>query len=80
MLRWVCVAVAGVVLSGSALLLVAGHHTYDGPVLLQVSATHGLHVGDLFVVAGWAVAMTVLGLLARPRRPVSRAGRRGPWR
>jgi hypothetical protein len=30
-----------------------------------VTKSHGLHAGDLFVMAGWAVAMTALFLLAR---------------
>jgi hypothetical protein len=28
-----------------------------------VTTHHGLHAGDLFVAAGWAVGMAALGLL-----------------
>ncbi|WP_136697235.1 hypothetical protein [Geodermatophilus dictyosporus] len=81
MFRVLCAAVASAVLSGFAFLLVTGQYTNDGPVVLHLSATHGLHLGDLFVVTGWAVAMAMLAVLAWPhRRPVSRAGRPGPWR
>ncbi len=79
--RWVCAAVAGAVLSGFAFLLVTGRYANDGPVLLQLWAGHGLHLGDLFVATGWAVAMVMLAVLAWPhRRPVSRGDRPGPSR
>jgi len=60
--------VAGV-LSGFAFLLLTGRYLNDGPVLVTLSANHGLHAGDLFVIAGWAVAMVaVLVLTVRPGR------------
>jgi len=60
--------VAGV-LSGFAFLLLTGRYRNDGPVLVTLSANHGLHAGDLFVIAGWAVAMVaVLVLTVRPGR------------
>ncbi len=79
--RWVCAAVAGAVLSGFAFLLVTGRYANDGPVLLRLWAGHGVHLGDLFVATGWAVAMAMLWVLAWPRRrPVSRGDRLRPWR
>jgi hypothetical protein len=68
--RWLCVLVAGGVVTGFAFLLVTGSYINDGPVLLRLSANHGLHAGDLFVFLGWLVAMAALGWLALigPRR------------
>ncbi len=91
-LRWFCAAVVGSVVSGFAFLLVTGRYTHDGPTIVQLGASHGVHLGDLFVSAGWAVAMVLLLVLvlASPRRrPVpeswepggrqlSRAGRPAP--
>ncbi|MBM7806989.1 hypothetical protein JOD57_002826 [Geodermatophilus bullaregiensis] len=57
MLRWLCALLVGAVLSGFTFLLVTGQYIKDGPVVVMLSAAHGLHLGDLFVVTGWAVAM-----------------------
>jgi hypothetical protein len=57
---------AVVVLTGFSLLLVTGRYLADGPVLLSLSAEHGLHEGDLLVAAGWAAGVAaVLRLLLR---------------
>ncbi len=72
MLRWLCAAVAGAVLSGFAFLLVTGRYINDGPTIARISEGHGIHLGDVFVMAAWAVAMAVLVVLVWPRR---RAGR-----
>jgi hypothetical protein len=67
--RWLCALVAGAVVSGFAALLVTGEYANEGPTLLSVSSSHGLHVGDLFVLAGWAVAvLALLTLAAMPGR------------
>lgn len=65
MLRWLCALMVGGTLSAFTFLLVTGDYITDGPVLIAVTRSHGLHAGDLFVMAGWAVAMTALFLLAR---------------
>ncbi|KQS68855.1 hypothetical protein [Modestobacter sp. Leaf380] len=70
MVRWLCALVAAFVVSGFAYLLVTGRYANDGPVLLQLTVTHGLHAGDLFIVAGWVVAMAALALLLRTPHPV----------
>ena len=45
----------------------------DGPVLVTVSSNHGLHAGDLFVLAGWAVSMVaLLALAAMPEKTARR--------
>ena len=78
MVRWLCAAGAGAVVSGFAFLLVTGNYINDGPVLVRLSWSHGLHLGDLFIAAGWLVAMAMLLVLAwPPGRRVRRGGRRG---
>ena len=67
--RWFCTSVVGAVLSGFALLLGTGRFR-RGPILLELSDSHGLHLGDLFVIACWLLAMLALAWLAvRSRRP-----------
>lgn len=73
-IRWLCASVAGAVLSGFAILLVTGQYFNDGPVLIRLVGDHGVHEGDLFVVAGWAVAMAAVGgLVAGGRQRDRRA-------
>jgi hypothetical protein len=72
MFRWACTLLVGAVLSGFAFLLVFGRYPNDGPVVIRVGPSHGLHAGDLFVIGGWALAMAALVLLA------TRRGRLGP--
>ncbi len=77
MLRWFCAAVAGAVVSGFAFLLVTGRYISDGPIIARLAEDRGVHLGDVFVAAGWAVAMAMLVVLAWPRRrPVLRDDRR----
>jgi len=64
-LRWLCALVVGVVVSGFAFLLLTGRYLNRGQVLFLVSPSHGLHSGDLLVIAGWVVAMLALLTLAR---------------
>lgn len=33
--------------TGVATALVAGHHPWEGPELVEFTETHGLHIGDL---------------------------------
>lgn len=74
MIRWLCALVTGAVVSGFAVLLLTGEYVNDGPVVLRLSREHGLHAGDVFVVAGWAVAVLALAYLAVSRRDDARAG------
>jgi hypothetical protein len=64
MLRWLCFFVAGGVVSGFAFLLVTGRYSNEGRVVANVTQNHGVHAGDVFVVAGWAAAMLALICLA----------------
>lgn len=75
MLRAACALVVGVVLTGVTLLLLAAHYPEEGRVLVTVTPEHGVHIGDLFVVAGWAVAMLALLVLARGQSGRSRTHR-----
>jgi hypothetical protein len=70
-LRWLAAAVSAGVLTVFAVLLVTGHYLDEGPVVLVVTASHGVHEGDLYVLAGWALGMIALlccALTASPRR------------
>ncbi len=64
-LRWLSALVVVAVLSGFAVLLLTGQYHEEGPVLVRLTETHGVHVGDLFVVLGWAVALLAVGGLLR---------------
>ena len=61
--RWVCATAIALILTSFTFLLLTGHYINDGPVLVRVSRSHGIHEGDVFVVAGWVVAMLSLVVL-----------------
>ena len=63
--RWLYALVVGGIVSGFTALLLTGRYINDGPVVLSLTTSHGLHAGDLFVIAGWVVAMAALVLLAK---------------
>lgn len=63
MLRWLAALAVGGIVSGFTFLLLTGDYINDGPVVVAVTESRGVHAGDLFVLAGWAVAMAALGLL-----------------
>jgi hypothetical protein len=64
-LRWLSALLIAAVLSAFAVLLLTGQYLNEGPVLLRLSQTHGVHAGDLFVVLGWAAALLAVGGLLR---------------
>jgi hypothetical protein len=74
MLRWAGVLLTTAVLSGFAVLLLTGDYIREGPVLLSLSATHGIHRGDLGIVAAWVLGE--IGVLvcafSGPRTPSQR--------
>ena len=72
MLRWVGVLLTAAVLSGFAFLLLTGDYIREGPVLVTLSETHGIHRGDVGIVAFWALGMIGL-LIAALSRPAARA-------
>lgn len=47
------------------LLLIAGHGPWAGPVILTVTADHGLNVGDIPVLLVWGAVMWLLFTLDR---------------
>jgi len=52
-----------------AAYVIPGSHTWSGPVLLSLTATHGVHLADLLVIAlGLLVVLRAqrAGLLDRP--------------
>jgi hypothetical protein len=54
-----------------AAYVIPGSHSWSGPVLLALTATHGVHLADLLVVAlGLLVTLRAArhGLLAQPLR------------
>jgi len=59
-LRRVCLLVVAGILSGFAFLLVTGDYSNDGPKLVELGRNQGVHLGDLFVVSGWAVGILAL--------------------
>ena len=65
MLRWAGAAVAAAAMTGFAFLLLSGQYIREGPVLLSLTETHGIHRGDVGIVAVWALGM--LGLLVALR-------------
>lgn len=67
------------ILSGFALLLVTGRYMNDGPTLVVLGPSRGVHLGDLLVLAGWAVGMLALigiALERRRREPADGSGDR----
>ena len=65
-------------LSAFALLLLTGRYLKEGPVGVAVTQNHGIHLGDLFVAAGWAAGM--LALLVLTLAPMWQARRRSSGR
>lgn len=50
-------------MSGFAFLLLTGQYSNDGPMVAKVAPGRGLHAGDFFIIAGWAVGMLAIVLL-----------------
>ncbi len=68
-LRWLLAFVTAGTLTVFAVLLVTGSYANEGPILVRVTDGHGVHLGDVFVLTGWAVAMlSQLGLVVIRRR------------
>jgi hypothetical protein len=44
-------------LTGLTVMSLAGHTPWDGNVILTLTATHGLHDGDVPVLAAWLLGM-----------------------
>jgi hypothetical protein len=68
-LRWFVGLVAAAVLSVFAALLLNGQYRAEGPVVLTLWSTHGIHRGDILVAGGWLIGMIAVAVLVfeRPR-------------
>ena len=66
-LQWLGVLIAAVVLTGFAVLLLTGEYIRSGPVLVRLSEDHGIHRGDIGIVAFWTLGMFGLALSASRR-------------
>ncbi len=67
MVRWLCACLVAAALTGFAVLLLAARYPKAGPVLFALSPEHGIHLGDVVVVAVWALSLCALaGLVRRP--------------
>lgn len=74
--HWLTTAVTSAVLTAFAVLIVSGRVVTEGPVVLVLSRTHGVHLGDLGVLAAWCAG--VAAPLARGlRRASSKPSPRG---
>ena len=69
MVRWAGVLLTTAVLSGFAVLLLTGDYIREGPVLFTLTQSHGVHRGDLGIVAAWALGEigVLTSALSRPR-------------
>ena len=72
MVRWVGALLTAAVLSGFAFLLLTGDYIREGPVLVTLTETHGIHRGDVGIVSLWTLGMIGL-LIAALARPAPRA-------
>ncbi len=66
-LRWLVGLVAGAVLSVFAALLLNGQYRAEGPVVLTLWATHGIHRGDILVAGGWLIGIIAVAVLVFER-------------
>ena len=77
MLRWSGALLTAAVLSGFAVLLLTGEYIRSGPVLVRLAEDHGIHRGDIGIVAFWTLGMVgvLATVLARPTPQRAVAGR-----
>jgi hypothetical protein len=66
-LRWLVGLIAAGVLTVFAALLLNGRYRAEGPVLLSLSETHGIHRGDVLIVGGWLIGMIAVAVLVLER-------------
>jgi hypothetical protein len=69
-MRWVLCAVVWV--AGMACALYVASKTRIGPLVVQLSQNHGVHVGDVLAVVAAVVvgvAVTAIAWFTRPRKP-----------
>ena len=69
--RWSAGLAAAVALGLGALaavMMVAGHHPWDGPVIGVLEGSHGLHRGDVLALVPIAVSIALAWWCARQGR------------
>jgi hypothetical protein len=69
MLRWVGALATAAVMSGFAFLLLTGDYIREGPVLVALTESHGIHRGDVGIVSFWTLGMIGLLVSLLARRP-----------
>ncbi|TQK71234.1 MULTISPECIES: hypothetical protein [unclassified Nocardioides] len=50
-------AVLALLISGISVQALAGSSRLSGPIIVTLTASHGVHLDDLLVVAAWALCM-----------------------
>ena len=68
MFRMLAAALLAVVATAAAARLIIGHYPHEGP-FVSISATHGIHVGDLAIMAVWALLLWAAWRWVRKARP-----------
>jgi hypothetical protein len=66
--RWLGALLAVAVLTAFALLLLSGQYFREGPVVATLTHDHGIHRGDIGIVAAWTLGMIGLALAFTRRR------------
>jgi hypothetical protein len=73
MVRWAGALLTAAVLSVFAFLLLTGDYIREGPVLVSLSESHGIHRGDVGIVSLWTLGMIgLLGAVLSRRTPRNR--------
>jgi hypothetical protein len=62
-LRWFVGLVAAAVLSAFAALLLNGQYRVEGPTLMTLWGSHGIHRGDILIAGGWLIGMIAIAML-----------------
>jgi len=67
MVRVVAAVVIAAAITWAAVRLILGHYPDEGPYA-PVTATHGIHVGDVVILVVWAASLWMLWLWIRRGR------------
>jgi hypothetical protein len=67
-IRWLGALLAALVMTAFTLLLLSGQYFREGPVVATLTHNHGIHRGDIGIMAAWALGMIGLALTLVRRR------------
>jgi hypothetical protein len=67
-IRWLGALLAAGVMTAFALLLLSGQYFREGPVVATLTHNHGIHRGDIGIMAAWTLGMIGLALTVPRRR------------